>query len=393
MTSTDTKPNYRDAIMKAKTSAEPESTRSLVVDQTHAQQYPQHNKYTQHNNTRSFVQHNNTRYNNAPQYQQHNNAPQYQQHNNAPQYQQHNNVPPYQQHNNAPPYQPHNKTQQRNIHMRHQTYNQPIQSQIPQPIQLQIPQPIQSRIPQPQIHPNKEEQTTMQQLHLPSPSQWNMTKAKDTPIAKIHHGDEHGNDHEHEHEHEPQDIGDTSYLHSQWTVWVHRNDCPDWTLKGFKDIYVINSWGSFYRFFNNFHLINKEENQFFIFRDKIKPYWEDNNNRNGGKCSIKLDCYDKHNSTDIACSIMMCLSMLLMNETLISDNNELNGITYAIKNRSAIIKIWSKDFNNKIDSKLSTALTSRFISVIKKYSSFKKFEAPYNIKYTEIEPEEEVTET
>lgn len=179
------------------------------------------------------------------------------------------------------------------------------------------------------------------------------------------------------------------YLNTQWTVWVHRNDCKDWTESSFKSIFVIDSIGSFWRFFNNFHNLNKEDNQFFIMRNKIKPIWEDNNNRNGGLCSLKMDCYDRNNRFDLGSEVMICLSLLAMNETLLPDNNEINGISYSIRNRSVLIKIWGKDCKYNMKEKLPEKLINKFSSVIKNNVPFKKYIGDYvSIRYSEIKPED-----
>jgi hypothetical protein len=183
--------------------------------------------------------------------------------------------------------------------------------------------------------------------------------------------------------------GNDCYLNTQWTVWVHRNDCKDWTEASFKSIYVIDSIGSFWRFFNNFHNLNKEDNQFFIMRNKIKPIWEDNNNRNGGLCSLKMDCYDRNNRFDLGSEVMICLSLLAMNETLLPDNNEINGVSYSIRNRSVVIKIWGKDCKYNMKEKLPEKLINKFSNMIKNNVPFKKYVGEYvSIRYSEIKPED-----
>lgn len=182
--------------------------------------------------------------------------------------------------------------------------------------------------------------------------------------------------------------GKNSYLNSQWTVWVHRNDCDDWTVDSYKNIHIIDSIGTFWEFFNNFHKINKEENQYFIMRNKIKPIWEDNNNRSGGICSLKMDCYDRNNRKDVGCEILMCLCILIMNESFMQDNQEINGISYAVKNRSIYIKIWTKDYGNDIVDKMPKNLIGKFNTVIRS-NMFKKFENYISIRYKLIKPEYE----
>lgn len=180
--------------------------------------------------------------------------------------------------------------------------------------------------------------------------------------------------------------GKNNYLNSQWTVWVHRNDCDDWGVNSYKNIFLIDSIGSFWEFFNHFHKINKEDNQYFIMRNKIKPIWEDNNNRNGGICSLKMDCYDRHSKTDVGCEIMMCLCILIMNETFIRENGEINGISYAVKNRSIFIKLWTKEYQNDIKDKLPQNLMAKFNNAVRN-NMFKKFDNNISVRYTPIKPE------
>lgn len=140
------------------------------------------------------------------------------------------------------------------------------------------------------------------------------------------------------------DYGNKHYLHNKWTVWVHRSENSDWTETDYTHVFDIDSIGTFWRFFNNFHLFDKSKNQFFIMRNKIKPIWEDNENKKGGICSIKFDCYSKPGRIDVGTEVMILVSLLVMNETLISNGEEINGISYSIKNKSVFIKIWYKTF-------------------------------------------------
>ena len=193
------------------------------------------------------------------------------------------------------------------------------------------------------------------------------------------------------------EMGNTMFLNSPWTVWIHKADCQVWTEESYTNIYVVNSIGSFWRFFNNFHALDKVRNQFFIMRNKIKPIWEDNDNRNGGICSIKLDCYSKQGRIDIGVEIMMCVCLLVMNETLVQANEEINGISYSIKNRSVLIKLWCKNFTNKIAEKLPIGLFSKLDTMMRNMDrdrgNFNRkplVDNKISIRYTQIKPEYDV---
>ncbi len=190
------------------------------------------------------------------------------------------------------------------------------------------------------------------------------------------------------------DLGNNMFLNSPWTVWVHKSDCQVWTEDSYTNIYVINSLGSFWRFFNNFHLLDKVRNQLFIMRNKVKPIWEDNENRNGGICSIKLDCYSKQGKSDIGVVAMTAICLLIMNETFVQHNEEINGISYSIKNRSVLIKVWCKNFNTKISEKIPLGFFNKLdttLNSLDKYSyDRKKGENKLSIRYTQIKPEYEI---
>lgn len=193
------------------------------------------------------------------------------------------------------------------------------------------------------------------------------------------------------------DMGNDIFLNSMWTVWTHKYDCDVWTEDSYNNIYVINSIGTFWRFFNNFKLFDKTRNQLFIMRNKIKPIWEDNENRKGGICSIKMD-YKGHG--DLGSDVMTCISLLIMNETFIQENDEINGIAYSIKNGSVFIKIWCKNYSFDILKKLPFPLFNKLRSMITvtdnsnkyKYSKHNNKRNDYglSIYYFEIQPEYDV---
>jgi hypothetical protein len=189
------------------------------------------------------------------------------------------------------------------------------------------------------------------------------------------------------------DIGNLSFLNAQWNVWSHSHECQTWTEESYKNIYMIDSIGSFWRFFNNFHLIDKVSNQLFIMRNQIKPIWEDNENKKGGICSIKIDCPSRQGRVDTGSIIMTICCFLVMNETFIPSNNEINGISYSIKNRSVLIKLWTKNGSNNIINKLPITLLDKISQYIKnnERSNFNnKNENKISLRFMQIQPEYEV---
>ena len=190
--------------------------------------------------------------------------------------------------------------------------------------------------------------------------------------------------------HDYGDIGNELKLNSHWTVWVHKSDNQDWTLHGYQKRYIINSIGSFWRFFNNFQFYDCYKNQLFIMRGEIAPIWEDVNNKFGGICSIKIDSTQRGFKTDISTEIFISICMLIMNETFIANNEDINGISYAVKKKNILIKIWTKTFyeDNKFVAELPKQLMNKFNSELQK-QLINVFGPDYkmSIQYKKIKPE------
>jgi hypothetical protein len=184
------------------------------------------------------------------------------------------------------------------------------------------------------------------------------------------------------------EYGDNLYLHSQWDVYCHKKSVVTWENKDYIHIYQINSIGTFCRFFNNFNILDKITYEFFIMKDKIIPRWEDNANRNGGICSILItSVFDKRSKTDIGSEFMLSICLLIMNNSLIKDNDKINGISYSLRARNTVvIKIWYNDWNYNMNSNFPSSLLDYFegrISGVYKNDTIAKF---ISVRYSKIEP-------
>jgi len=181
------------------------------------------------------------------------------------------------------------------------------------------------------------------------------------------------------------DSGSNCFLNAQWSVWIHHNSCDKWTESDYTLLYVIDNLQTFWSFFNHFYLLDKSKYQFFIMKNKIKPIWEDDANRNGGICSLKMSSIT--GNIDIGSEILMCLCLLIMNDTFIPDSNCVNGVSYAIKKNSILIKIWYDDFNFKIVDGMPRVLLEKIENIIRTSTPYKKFDVIQNIMCKPIQPE------
>jgi len=190
--------------------------------------------------------------------------------------------------------------------------------------------------------------------------------------------------------------GNNLYLNSSWTVWKHDVECTTWTEESYDYIYTIDSIGKFWRFFTYFRECDKFKYQYFVMRNKIKPIWEDNENRYGGICSIKIDLYNKYSKLNNGYEMMVILCLLMMNETLIKDSKQINGISYAIKKQSLYIKIWCRNYDVNISNMLPLSLINKLDELLKTDNEINKAKSNFkfdtkrkyiNIKFEQIKPD------
>jgi hypothetical protein len=141
--------------------------------------------------------------------------------------------------------------------------------------------------------------------------------------------------------------GDEMKLNSTWIVWIHENSNPEWDLRSYTSIFNIDSIGSMWRFLSVLDNLDKNVRQYYIMRDGITPIWEDNNNKNGAICSIMIDNMNRngrHSRGDLGVDAFAAICILVMNESFVKNNMDINGLCYSIKSRSVLIKLWVKDY-------------------------------------------------
>lgn len=148
-------------------------------------------------------------------------------------------------------------------------------------------------------------------------------------------------------------------LMNKWYVWVHETDSKDWSPQSFKIAHTIDNISNFWKFFNNISKLDHWKYNFFIMKENSHPTWEHSSNRNGGTCSFRIDvgqCID----------VIEQLSMLVLNES-ISDENDLNGISFAAKGNWSVIKIWNRDNKNNISNHMPSYMRKIYPSISIKY--------------------------
>lgn len=124
-------------------------------------------------------------------------------------------------------------------------------------------------------------------------------------------------------------------LNTEWTVYSHLPHDTDWTLKSYQEITNIDTVEKSISVIKNIPERTVQNCMLFIMRNKIKPMWEDTENRQGGCFSFKV-------TNAIVASVWERLAYTMIGETLFKGdkNSKVNGITISPKKNFCIIKIW-----------------------------------------------------
>lgn len=144
--------------------------------------------------------------------------------------------------------------------------------------------------------------------------------------------------------------GDSMILNTPWRLWIHDNfvgprnaENKDWSVDSYMAGPKIVTVSDMLKLMHDYESLDKNIAQYFLMRNEIKPIWEDVNNKNGLITSIKINTGNRNGGVNIGSMIYKILSVLTLNESLVKNNEDINGICYSTKNRSVLIKIWVKN--------------------------------------------------
>lgn len=189
----------------------------------------------------------------------------------------------------------------------------------------------------------------------------NLSRPFVRPVEQIVvHNDQNTNNDITDENYEMVGIGVEITLNYEYVLWLHSIQNNDWSLKGYKKLCSIKNVSEFWKLFNNLHRLNFKNNNFFLMKHNITPIWEDENNRDGGICSLRIEM-------DHALQVYELLCIFLMCEKLVSNIDDINGISITPKNNWAILKIWNKNKHNKVDRLLHKYILDKYKNVSIQY--------------------------
>ncbi|XP_017154116.1 eukaryotic translation initiation factor 4E1-like [Drosophila miranda] len=132
-------------------------------------------------------------------------------------------------------------------------------------------------------------------------------------------------------------------LEHTWTVWHWEND----RSKHWSDMLIeVTSFNTVEDFFTVYYFIKppsqlSDFNDYMVFKQGVRPMWEDDINKDGGRWIIMLDkntkaMNDKLWQDLLLCSIGECFQ----------HSNEINGVVINLRKKANKLSLWTKNSAN-----------------------------------------------
>lgn len=166
-------------------------------------------------------------------------------------------------------------------------------------------------------------------------------------------------------------------LLNYYRVLGHHNEDKSWDYISYYNITTLNYWKDVSSFLSTLNTVKGEcsltDFDIFVMKNEISPMWEDNENRNGSICSIKIDSLIDGYEIFRVLLINICNNTLLYFST--ETWNTINGISFSSKkidnikdeNYCVIVKLWFK-LNYITQGSIDKYINPHINELIKKYS-------------------------
>ena len=137
---------------------------------------------------------------------------------------------------------------------------------------------------------------------------------------------------------------DENNLQSRWTFWYHRRGGNSKNMDYNESIKGIGSFGTVEAYWKIYdHIVRPNEfkvtTDYHMFREGVKPIWEDPVNREGGKWMVRL-------KKGIASFYWESLLLAIIGEQF-DVGDEVCGAVVSVRNNEDIISVWNKNAENK----------------------------------------------
>jgi translation initiation factor 4E len=108
-------------------------------------------------------------------------------------------------------------------------------------------------------------------------------------------------------------------------------------------IATVGTVEDFYTVYRHLHRPSKlpAVSDYHLFKDGIRPIWEDDDNKNGGKWILRL-------KKGVADRYWEDILLALIGDQFIETSEEICGVVLSVRNGEDILSIWSRDERGRV---------------------------------------------
>eukprot|EP00095_Tigriopus_kingsejongensis_P001720 maker-scaffold539_size142544-snap-gene-0.21 protein:Tk01720 transcript:maker-scaffold539_size142544-snap-gene-0.21-mRNA-1 annotation:"eukaryotic translation initiation factor 4e" len=131
-------------------------------------------------------------------------------------------------------------------------------------------------------------------------------------------------------------------LQNEWTLWFFKNDRARSWEENQRPIITFTTVEDFWALYNHIERASRLQSgcDYSLFKKGIKPMWEDDNNKRGGRWLINLDKKQRGHCLDnFWLEVMLCL----IGETFGDDSQYVNGAVVSVRGKGDKIGMWMGD--------------------------------------------------
>jgi len=143
---------------------------------------------------------------------------------------------------------------------------------------------------------------------------------------------------------DPIDFSIKHPLQNKWTLWYYENDRSNSWEKNQKEIASFDTVEDFWSLYNHIKLASeiRQGCDYSLFKAGIRPMWEDDANKRGGRWLINLDRKQRSNDLDrFWLDIILCL----IGEAF-ENSEDVCGAVVNIRGKGDKIGIWTANANH-----------------------------------------------
>jgi len=131
-------------------------------------------------------------------------------------------------------------------------------------------------------------------------------------------------------------------LQNSWTLWFYKNDKNKSWEANQREIITFSTVEDFWALYNHIELASRLSAgcDYSLFKEGIKPMWEDDKNRRGGRWLINLE--KKHRSSSLD-NFWLEVVLCLIGETFESESVLVNGAVVNVRGKGDKIAMWLCD--------------------------------------------------